>query len=236
MVADLLNLLLCTQTVKSGNSHGGGDTPIIFKPLGNVMILVLSPHTDDIEFGCGGSLIKWKEEGHEIHVVAFSACEESLLEGWDKNSTRKEFVKSMNTLGASYEILNYPVRRFDEHRQDILEDIVKSRKVNPYITLIPSLQDYHQDHYLIAKEATRAIKGNLLSYELHNIGFKPNFYVELTRRQVTKKIGLTHFYKSQIAKNRKMFNDEYVYGLAKIRGGDIEKDYAEGFEAVRWLY
>lgn len=201
------------------------------------MILALSPHTDDIEFGCGGSLIKWKEEGHEIHVVAFSACEQSLLDGWNKDSTKKEFQNSMDKLGATYEILDYPVRRFDEHRQDILEDIVRIQKeLKPTITLIPSLQDYHQDHYLIAKETTRAYKGNLLSYELHNTGFKPNFYIELTRRQITKKIGLTHSYKSQIAKNRKMFNDEYVYGLAKIRGGEIEKDFAEGFEVIRWLY
>jgi len=33
-----------------------------------------------------------------------------------------------------------------------------------------------------------------------------------------------------------MFNDEYVYGAAKIRGGEIGKDYAEGFEAIKWLY
>jgi len=201
------------------------------------MILALSPHTDDIEFGCGGSLIKWKEEGHDIHVVAFSTCEESLLEGWDKKSTNEEFIKSMSLMNATYDILSYPVRRFDEHRQDILEDIVRIKKeIRPNITLIPSLQDYHQDHYLIAKEATRAIKGNLLSYELHNIGFKPNFYIELTRRQVNKKLGLTHCYRSQIAKGRKMFDDEYVYGLAKIRGGEMEKDYAEGFEVIKWLY
>lgn len=41
-------------------------------------ILILSPHTDDAELGCGGSIIKFIEEGHNIYWVVFSTAEESL--------------------------------------------------------------------------------------------------------------------------------------------------------------
>ena len=38
-------------------------------------ILVLAPHTDDGEFGCGGSIARFASEGNEVHYVAFSAAE-----------------------------------------------------------------------------------------------------------------------------------------------------------------
>lgn len=42
-------------------------------------VLVLAPHTDDAELGCGGSIAKFVEEGREVHVVSFSIAEDSLL-------------------------------------------------------------------------------------------------------------------------------------------------------------
>ena len=42
-------------------------------------VLVLAPHTDDGEFGCGGTISKLIYQGVEVHYVAFSACEQSVL-------------------------------------------------------------------------------------------------------------------------------------------------------------
>ena len=41
-------------------------------------ILVISPHTDDGELGCGGSIAKFIEEGDEVDYVALSCCEKSI--------------------------------------------------------------------------------------------------------------------------------------------------------------
>ena len=41
-------------------------------------ILVLAPHTDDGELGAGGSIARWADEGHDIHYVAFSACQTAI--------------------------------------------------------------------------------------------------------------------------------------------------------------
>ena len=48
-------------------------------------ILVLAPHTDDGEFGCGGSIAKFIEEGKDVFYVAFSTAEDSIPEGYHKN-------------------------------------------------------------------------------------------------------------------------------------------------------
>ena len=41
-------------------------------------ILIISPHTDDGELGCGGSIAKFIEEGNDVQYVALSCCEKSV--------------------------------------------------------------------------------------------------------------------------------------------------------------
>ena len=52
-------------------------------------ILILSPHTDDGEFSCGGSIARFIEEGHDVYYVAFTTCEESVPNGL-KNILKNE--------------------------------------------------------------------------------------------------------------------------------------------------
>ena len=50
-------------------------------PIHNTTImkyLLLAPHTDDIELGCGGTVVKLLEDGNEIHWVVFSTAEDSV--------------------------------------------------------------------------------------------------------------------------------------------------------------
>tara|TARA_Y100000739_G_C20308302_1_gene328716 strand:+ start:165 stop:359 length:195 start_codon:yes stop_codon:yes gene_type:complete len=53
-------------------------------------ILVLAPHTDDGEIGCGGSIARFIDEGKEIYYIAFSKCEESVPKGFPKNILEEE--------------------------------------------------------------------------------------------------------------------------------------------------
>ena len=48
-------------------------------------VLVLAPHTDDAEFGCGGTIAKLVSEGSEVHIAAFSACEQSVRPEFPKD-------------------------------------------------------------------------------------------------------------------------------------------------------
>ena len=98
---------------------------IQFKPR---RALILAPHTDDGEFGCGGSIARFLEDGTEVFYVAFSICEESVPEGFKKDALADEVRQATSTLGIPPKnliIRSYPVRRFPDHRQEVLEDLVR---------------------------------------------------------------------------------------------------------------
>jgi len=206
-------------------------------------ILLLSPHTDDAELGCGGSIIKFIEEGNEILWCVFSIAEDSLPADHPKDTLKNEFLEVCSKLKlkeSQFNIYNYGVRRLDEHRQDILEILVKIKNdFAPDLVIGPSLNDYHQDHSVIANEMIRAFKttASIICYELpwNHMNFTNQMFIRLQKRNIDKKIELLSSYKSQIVKNRKYFSNEFIYGLAKTRGIQINEDYAEAFEIIRWI-
>ncbi len=199
--------------------------------------LVLCPHTDD-EFGCAGTITHLVNNGIEVHYVAFSRCEESVPPGFEKDVLEKECRESARLMGIKAEnvqVLDYRVRRFPSHRQEILEDLVKlNRAIKPELVLLPSSHDTHQDHAVIYAEGFRAFKfSSLLGYELpqNTISFENSAFVSLDEELVQRKIEVLSAYKSQA--NRPYASDEFIRGLAKVRGVQCGASYAEAFEVVR---
>jgi len=66
-------------------------------------ILILAPHTDDGEFGCGGTIAKLIEKGKKVHYVVFSTCEDSIPKGFPKDILKKELKQATKTLGIRSE-------------------------------------------------------------------------------------------------------------------------------------
>ena len=158
-------------------------------------VLVLAPHTDDGEFGCGGTINKLVSEGHEVYYVAFSACEQSVLPQFPSDILITEVKAATQILGIKPENLilkKYEVRTFNYRRQDILDDIIKLRtEIQPDLVFVPTLTDLHQDHKTIADEALRAFKfTSILSYEMpwNNISFQTSCFYKLTEEQIEVKI------------------------------------------------
>src|SRR5688572_10718706 len=117
-------------------------------------ILVLAPHTDDGELGCGGSIDKYREQGCDIYYAAFSTCSESVPSHLPSDILSREVKTACGSLGIEGErlrVFDFRVRRFDSSRQEILEELLKLRnQVEPELVLMPSLEDMHQDHRVIA--------------------------------------------------------------------------------------
>ncbi len=205
------------------------------------VVLVLAPHTDDGELGCGGTIAKWVEDKKEVYYVAFSSARASLPPGYPDDTLVKEVKAATRVLGIKEKnliIFDYEVRKFSYVRQDILEDMVRLKKeLEPDIVLIPSPNDLHQDHKTVANEALRAFKEtSILAYELpwNNIIFRTEGFVPLKKRHVDKKMEALRKYESQ--RHRNYLNEEFIYGLAKARGTQIKKDYAEAFEVIRYVF
>lgn len=190
-------------------------------------VLALSPHTDDVEFACGGSINRWKKEGAEIHVVSFSCG----------SADRNEFFKASECLGVNPTLLDYPVRNFSKHRQSILDELVRLEKsLAPTLILIPSSADTHQDHQVIREEGFRAFKRHsLVGYEMpqNNISFPTNLFVKLDGDNLLAKHSALSCYNSQV--NRPYVSGEFIESLAKVRGMQAGCKYAEAYEVVRWM-
>lgn len=202
-------------------------------------ILILAPHTDDGEFGCGASINKWVEEGKEVYYATFSACKQSVLPQFAEDVLITEVKAATATLGiapANLILHDYEVRTFTYHRQEILDDLIKLRDtIKPDLVLMPSLNDIHQDHKTIAEEGLRAFKfGSILCYEMpwNNLVFNTTCFNTLETRHIDKKIEALKLYKSQA--HRPYSNPEFIKGLALNRGIQINSHFAEVFEVVRW--
>ena len=211
------------------------------KILGKKRILILAPHTDDGEFGCGASIAKHIENGDEVFCAAFSSAEESLPPSFPKGILRKEIRAAMNILGVSEQNLilyEYKVRYLSYHRQEILEELVKiNKEISPNLIYMPSLNDLHQDHLTVANEGLRAFKKkSILGYELpwNNLNFTTQCFNSINENQLNKKILALDCYNSQ--KGRLYVSEDFVRALAITRGTQIGVKYAETFEVVRWVF
>ena len=208
--------------------------------LATKSVVVLAPHTDDGEFGCGGTIAKFVEEGKNVHYVAFSICETSVPKDFPPDILAIEVSQATRVLDIAPQNLivqRYPVREFPRYRQEILDELIELRKtLKPDLVFLPSTEDIHQDHQVISQEGIRAFKHTtILGYEMpwNNLRFASAAFIPLERRHVDKKIEAVIEYKSQ--QHRIYTQLDFINSLAQVRGVQAGCDYAEAFEVIRWI-
>lgn len=203
-----------------------------------MIVLVLCAHTDD-ESVVGGTIARFIEEGKEIIYAAFSICEKSVPPGFPKDILKTEVKKAAGILGIKPEnliLFDYEVRDFPAFRQPILEDIVRLEKqFDPDLVILPSTYDPHQDHQVISQEAVRVFKGvSMIGYEMlrNNMTFPTRIFIVLTKKHIELKLKAISCYQSQVTRS---LPHRFYENLAGIRGTQIGVEYAEAFEAIRWV-
>jgi LmbE family N-acetylglucosaminyl deacetylase len=132
--------------------------------------------------------------------------------------------------------MEYETRLFQESRQEMLEYFYSLGGNDSYYdtVFIPSVHDTHQDHRVVAEEAFRAFKfQNIISWETpwNNLSFSPNYFVPFGNGELRRKIEAVSMYKSQA--HRFYFKEDYIRSWARMRGGQINHQYAEAYEVVR---
>jgi N-acetylglucosamine malate deacetylase 1 len=201
-------------------------------------VLVLAPHTDDGEFGCGGTMARLVDAGAEVRYVAFSIATKSLPAGFPPDTLAREVREATTELGILAEQLivhDFEVRTFPERRQDILELLIELwEEWRPDAVFQPSLHDVHQDHQVIAAEGLRAFKRTtVLGYEIpwNNFDFSYQAYVALERTHLERKVAALAKYESQ--QHRRYSDPEYIWNVARTHGINVNREYAEVFEVYR---
>jgi LmbE family N-acetylglucosaminyl deacetylase len=201
-------------------------------------VLVLAPHTDDGEFGCGGTMVRLVESGVDVRYVAFSIATKSLPEGYAPDTLAREVKEATTELGipaANLTVHDFEVRTFPERRQDILELLIAEwEDWKPDAVFQPSLHDVHQDHQVIAAEGLRAFKRTtVLGYEIpwNNFDFSYQAYFALNEAQIERKVSALGRYASQ--QHRRYSDPEYIRNVARTHGINVNREYAEVFQVYR---
>ena len=202
--------------------------------------LVLAPHTDDGEFGCGGTMARLVDAGAEVRYVAFSIATKSLPAGFPPDALAREVREATAAIGipeSNLTVHDFDVRTFPQHRQEILELLIALwEEWRPDAVLQPSVHDIHQDHQVVAAEGLRAFKRTtLLGYEIpwNNYDFRYQAYVALERSHLERKAAALAKYASQ--QHRRYADAEYMWSVARTHGVNVNREYAEVFELYRFV-
>ncbi|MFH1259474.1 MAG: PIG-L deacetylase family protein [Elusimicrobiota bacterium] len=196
-------------------------------------ILAIGSHPDDIEYGCGGTLIKFKKTGHNIFLLVMTKGEM----GGNPKIRFQEQKKSARLIGAELfwggvKDTNFPLNKSVINK---VEQIIA--KVQPGLILVHSFNDTHQDHRKISQATTTATRyiRNVLFYEgPTTTEFSPAVFVDIGET-VEEKYSLIKCHHSQVHQTKipDLTITESVHSCAIFRGFQHRVKYAEGFVPLR---
>jgi len=210
------------------------ELPVRHDPNAPLKILCLGAHSDDIEIGCGGTILRLTSSypAAAVSWIVFSA---------DGEERAKEAVAGANLFLARAAGKQITVKRFRESFfpyageaiKEYFEDI-KSSSASPDLVFTHYRNDLHQDHKLISDLTWNTFRRSLiLEYEIPkwdgDLG-TPNCYVRLSEDVVEQKLqGLCEIFKSQSTKP--WFTADTFRALMRLRGVEANAGFAEAFYA-----
>ena len=200
-------------------------------------VLCISPHPDDVEFGCGGTIHRLIQLGNNVRLLVMSNCEDSLIHNTNKELT-VELNSSCKILGIKeIKTFDFQVRNLWKYQTEIC-NIFYHLNIEgpPDVVFMPSSYDIHQDHSIIYECGSRIFKTtSMLGYELpwNCFNFSPDMYVGLDEENVDVKLNAICQYRTQM--HKRYSSSEYTKGTLSFRGQQINKKYAEAFEVIRFV-
>lgn len=194
------------------------------------ILLCLGAHSDDIEIGCGGSLLRILAQYPHIevywvvlaakgvrHTEAFDSANKFLAKVAKKNIIVKDFKDGF------FPYIGQDIKTFFEQLK---------HEISPDIIFTHYRHDLHQDHRLVSELTWNTFRNHLIfEYEIMkydgDLG-QPNCFVQLDQEICQKKVTyIIESFKSQA--NHHWFNKEAFFALLKLRGIECNAPYAEGF-------
>ena len=201
-------------------------------PHAPLSVLCLGAHPDDIEIGCGGTLLTLAgRPGTSVHAVILTGAAERVAEA---EKALPSFFPA-----ATVDVHGLPDGRLPAHwaeAKEILED--QAGRLAPDLVFAPRTDDAHQDHRLLGKLASTVWRDALvLHYEIPKWDgdlIPPTHYVALTEEHGRRKVDLLHAaFPSQAG--RDWWDDELFLGLMRVRGVECRSRYAEAFFSSKLL-
>lgn len=210
-------------------------------------ILVIAPHPDDETLGCGGTLLKHKEEKDQVHWLIITKLDTRVSK--EKYKIRSKEIKKVGNYYNFNSVIegDFVTALIDTYPQiDIIEFISNSiDKIKPDIIYIPFSHDVHSDHRIINESIVSACKTfrkpyikSIRAYETlsetefdintSSIFFKPNLFINIDKYLETK-IKIMKIYKSEFSAHPFPRSEKSIKSLAYLRGNTANLNAAEAF-------
>lgn len=228
------------------------------KDLGN--ILIIAAHPDDDILGCGGLMAKLQNKNKikVIFIAEGTSCRFSKEELKTKEAEIKKQIEKRNRYAVSalkslsiedIKFVNLDCGRLDQYPQIEINKIIEEEIINfkPETIFTHSENDLNTDHKRVFNSVMTASRPcsnfspkNIFSFEVLSSSewkfsevFKPNFFVELSEKDVEAKWDAMKFYETEISKSPHPRSKKGIYTLASFRGMQIGANYAEAFKSIR---
>ncbi|MFN3476005.1 MAG: PIG-L deacetylase family protein [Candidatus Methylomirabilales bacterium] len=197
-------------------------------------ILAIGAHPDDIEFGCGGTLIKYALKGHDIYLLILT----DGGRGGDPAERRKEQEEAAKVLGAKelfwggYQDTEVPLDRELIQKVEVIFHLVR-----PDLILVHFGDDTHQDHRHLSTSVVTASRytRNVLFYEgPTTANFTPSVFVDI-EAVLERKLAALKAHASQVVKTgvEGLSILDLAQAAAHFRGIQGRVRNAEGFVPLR---
>jgi LmbE family N-acetylglucosaminyl deacetylase len=216
-------------------------------------ILVAAPHPDDETLGCGGTLLKHKQNGDELFWLIATSSDYYPGFSEDQKKQRREQIKNVyDAFGFTESFqLNYPTTKLDQvpdlELTSAIAKIVK--EVKPNVLYIPFSSDPHTDHQKIFQCSASCAKTfrypfikkvlmmEILSETDASISgsFAPNVYSDISP-YFEKKLEIMSLYKSEMGQFPFPRSIEAITAQANFRGAAANCKFAESFMLVKEIF
>lgn len=216
-------------------------------------VLVVAPHPDDETLGCGGTLLKHRQAGDELHWLLVTGMSLELGYSEQRIAQRELEIEAVARCYGFREThrLGFPAARLDTvARSDLIEKVAAVfKRVQPELVYVPFRGDVHSDHAAAADAALscckwfrhRSIK-RVLAYEtlsetefgLHadSQGFQPNVFVDIGAH-LEQKLEILRLFENEISEFPFPRSLTAVKALAQYRGATTGCNAAEAFMLLR---
>jgi uncharacterized protein, lmbE-like protein len=197
-------------------------------------ILAIGAHPDDLELACGGSLARFKDNGHTVNTLVMShgsqGGEEEIRAGEAIAAAKLLELNDITVYDFTDTVMSTEINAMIKAIEAVIEI------TNPDIIITHSRNDQHQDHHAVHLATLRAARrcSTILCFESPSVttDFTAQFFVDIADYMDVKIAAV----KKHANQSEKPYIDERkLSGKALHRGEQAKVDYAEGYEVVRAL-
>ncbi len=204
-------------------------------------ILCVIAHPDDLEVMAGGTIVKWINEGHSVHVMTFTDGVWTSPDGVvmrDREEALLEEKKVAGLIGYTVENLQYQAMELQFQDKYVCEVLERIGQLKIDTIICPWEKDLHHDHEVVSRIAvsasrnvSRLIMGQI-NYYIRDF-FAPNLFVDISSSW-SKKIESLKCYKSEWRRHGEGWY-QYLDEINRHYGRMIGVERAEGFFSQKFL-